>query len=124
AENVMLPMDFHGALAPRKRHTRAIELLSRVGVAPQAEQFPATLSGGEQQRVAVARALANDPPVILADEPTGNLDSTAGASIFRLLIELQKEGKTVLLVTHDRDLLTSVDRTVTIADGRIAFGQG
>ena len=120
AENVMLPMDFHGALAPRERRPRAMDLLTRVGVATQANQFPATLSGGEQQRVAVARALANDPALILADEPTGNLDSATGSSIFRLLIELQKEGKTVLLVTHDRDLLTSVDRVVTLADGRLA----
>ena len=119
AENVMLPMDFQGGLAPRKRRTRAMELLTRVGVAPQAEQFPATLSGGEQQRVAVARALANDPPVILADEPTGNLDSATGASIFELFRDLQARGKTVVIVTHDREAIAAMGRTMTLSDGRL-----
>src|SRR5262245_40760572 len=101
-ENVMLPMDFCGTIPARDRRRRALDLLSRVDVSDQADKLPATLSGGQQQRVAIARALANDPPLILADEPTGNLDSINGAAIFRLFSELSRDGKTILLVTHER----------------------
>jgi putative ABC transport system ATP-binding protein len=119
-ENVMLPMDFAGALPVRARRPRARDLLGRVGVAPLSDRLPSTLSGGEQQRVAIARALANDPPVILADEPTGNLDSATGAVIFGLLSGLAADGKTVVIVTHDREAAAILGRVVTLADGRIA----
>ena len=120
AENVMLPMDFAGTFPARARRARALNLLARVEVADQADKLPATLSGGQQQRVAIARALANDPPLILADEPTGNLDSETSASIFRLLGELAASGKTLLIVTHEREAVSGVGRTVTLADGRVA----
>jgi putative ABC transport system ATP-binding protein len=118
-ENVMLPMDFRRAIQARHRRKRAIELLDSVGVADQAGKLPATLSGGQQQRVAIARALANDPPVILADEPTGNLDSYTGASILRLFARLAAEGKTVVIVTHERDLAGLIDRSIELADGMV-----
>jgi putative ABC transport system ATP-binding protein len=120
AENVMLPMDFCNTVPARERRRRALDLLARVDVAEQADKLPATLSGGQQQRAAIARALANDPPIILADEPTGNLDSETGAAIFRLFGDLAREGKTVVVVTHERDALSHADRTVTLADGRVA----
>jgi putative ABC transport system ATP-binding protein len=120
AENVMLPMDFLGTLPARRRLERALDLLGRVDVADQAGKLPSSLSGGQQQRVAIARAMANDPPVILADEPTGNLDTPTGAAIFRLLGELAAAGKTVVVVTHEREAASAVDRTVTIVDGRVA----
>jgi putative ABC transport system ATP-binding protein len=119
-ENVMLPMDFAGAYSATERRRRAIELLERVEVPEQANKLPSALSGGQQQRVAIARSLANDPPLILADEPTGNLDSETGAAIFRLFSELTAAGKTVVVVTHERDSMTGVSRTVTLADGRVA----
>jgi putative ABC transport system ATP-binding protein len=120
AENVMLPMDFCNTVPARERRRRALDLLARVDVAEQADKLPATLSGGQQQRAAIARALANDPPIILADEPTGNLDSETGAAIFRLFGDLAREGKTVVVVTHERDALSHADRTVTLADWRVA----
>jgi len=120
AENVMLPMDFSGRFPGRERRGRALELLARVEVEDQADKLPATLSGGQQQRVAIARALANDPPLIVADEPTGNLDSATSAAIFRLFGLLAKDGKTVVLVTHERDAVSGAMRSVTLDDGRIA----
>jgi putative ABC transport system ATP-binding protein len=99
---------------------RAHELLNRVGLQDKMDAYPIALSGGQQQRVAIARALANDPPVILADEPTGNLDSETSIEIFRLFGELAADGKTLLVVTHDREAATSVSRTVTIVDGCVA----
>jgi putative ABC transport system ATP-binding protein len=120
AENVMLPMDFCGTRPGSQRRRHALALLDRVGVADQADKLPSALSGGQQQRVAIARALANDPPVILADEPTGNLDSETSIAIFQLFGELSGEGKTLLVVTHDREAAASVSRTVTIADGCVA----
>jgi len=120
AENVMLPMDFAGNGAPGGRRARALELLDRVGVADQADKLPATLSGGQQQRAAIARALANDPPLILADEPTGNLDSATGAGVFGLFGELAAAGKTVVIVTHEREAVSGLRRTVTLDDGRVA----
>jgi putative ABC transport system ATP-binding protein len=120
AENVMLPLDFSHALPANERRGRAMELLARVGVAEQAAKLPSALSGGQQQRVAIARALANDPPVILADEPTGNLDSATAAEIFRLFCQLARDGKTIVIVTHQRDAETGVDRTITIVDGCVA----
>jgi putative ABC transport system ATP-binding protein len=117
AENVMLPMDFSGILPPRSRRPRALELLESVGMAEEAAKLPAALSGGQQQRVAIARALANDPPVLLADEPTGNLDSETGGAIFRLFGKLAAEGRTVVVVTHERDFSSLLDRTVELSDG-------
>jgi putative ABC transport system ATP-binding protein len=120
AENVLLPMDFSGHLPARGREARAMALLERVGVADQAAKLPSMLSGGQQQRVAIARALANDPPLLLADEPTGNLDSATSAGIFALFDALAEDGKTVVVVTHERDAATGVTRTVTLADGALA----
>jgi putative ABC transport system ATP-binding protein len=117
AENVMLPMDFARTLPAGLRRARALELLDTVGVADQQDKLPASLSGGQQQRVAIARALANDPPVILADEPTGNLDSHTGVAIFRLFGLLASRGKTVVVVTHERDFAGLIDRSVELADG-------
>ncbi len=118
-ENVMLPMDFCNVYPSRERRARAMALLDRVGMSPYADKPPTALSGGEQQRVAIARALANDPPILVADEPTGNLDSATAESVFGLFQEVVAEGKTIVMVTHDRDLAQQVDRTLIIADGRI-----
>jgi putative ABC transport system ATP-binding protein len=118
AENVMLPMDLAGRYASRERRDRALALLERVEVLDQADKLPATLSGGQQQRVAIARALANDPPVVLADEPTGNLDSETGAGVVALFGRLAAEGRTVVVVTHERDAFAGA-RSVTLADGRV-----
>jgi putative ABC transport system ATP-binding protein len=120
AENVMLPMDLCGTVPAGRRRARALDLLSRVEVPDQADKLPSTLSGGQQQRVAIARALANDPLLILADEPTGNLDSATSASIFRLFGELARDGKTVVIVTHEREAISGAGRSVTLADGCVA----
>ncbi len=118
-ENVMMPMDFCNVYPVRERRKRAMSLLEQVGVADQANKFPATLSGGEQQRVAIARALANDPPIVVADEPTGNLDSRTADQVLTLFQNLSTDGKTVVVVTHERDITPWVSRVVTLADGRI-----
>jgi putative ABC transport system ATP-binding protein len=118
-ENVVLPMDFCGALPPSKARARARELLDRVGIADQADKLPSSLSGGQQQRAPIARALANDPPLLLADEPTGNLDSHTGGAVMALLSSLARAGKGVLVVTHDRELTRLFDRVVTLSDGRV-----
>jgi putative ABC transport system ATP-binding protein len=118
-ENILLPMDFARFVSPRERRARALGLLEQVGVAPHAGKLPSALSGGEQQRVAIARALANDPPVVLADEPTGNLDSATARDVFALLRARSVDGKTVLVVTHDKDIESLADRTVGLADGRL-----
>jgi putative ABC transport system ATP-binding protein len=118
-ENVLLPMDLCGIWPAAERERRAKELLERMGVVDQASKLPAALSGGQQQRTAIARALANDPAVLAADEPTGNLDSVTAESVFSLLAELARSGKTVVLVTHDRDIARRADRIVTLQDGRI-----
>ena len=119
AENVMLPMDLCRLYSPRERYRRALNLLHQVGLAADAFKFPSAVSGGQQQRAAIARALANDPPLVVADEPTGNLDSRAAEDIFRLFEALVAEGKTILMVTHDEDLAGRVPRTITLADGLI-----
>lgn len=118
-ENVMLPMDFGHMYAPWERYKRAIELLEQVGMAGHASKLPAAVSGGEQQRVAIARALANDPPLLVGDEPTGNLDSQTAETIIQLFESLIAQGKTILMVTHDKDLARRVQRTITLADGQI-----
>ena len=118
-ENVMLPMDFCHVYPSGERKARALKLLDMVGLADQADKLPSALSGGQQQRVAIARALANDPPIILADEPTGNLDSRTAESVFSMFEAMVKEGKTIVMVTHDSALARRVKRTVLIADGEI-----
>jgi len=118
-ENIMLPMDFAGILSTRDARQRAMALLERVGLASHAAKFPSALSGGEQQRAAIARAIANDPPLIVADEPTGNLDSATTGAIVDLLGSLVRAGKTVVMVTHDDEILGAVDRVVHLADGKI-----
>ena len=117
-ENVMLPMDFLKTWRGRRRE-RALSLLQRVDMVQHADHLPSELSGGEQQRIAIARALANDPPIIIADEPTGNLDSATGERVFGLLGELSRQGKLVIFVTHDPALARQAQRVVTVQDGRI-----
>ena len=117
-ENVMLPMVFQG-LEKDKRLKRAAELLALVGLKERIKHRPSQLSGGQQQRVAIARALANDPEVILADEPTGNLDSNTEKDIIELLKKLNKEGKTVIMITHNQKLAQIAKRIVYLKDGEI-----
>lgn len=124
AENVMLPMDFCKTYPPRERRERAISLLEKVGIAEQADKLPADLSGGQQQRAAIARALANDPPILIADEPTGNLDSQTSEDVMRSFAELSKEGKTVVMVTHERDLSRYFTRSIMLADGVVVTENG
>ncbi|HZD59190.1 MAG TPA: ABC transporter ATP-binding protein [Anaerolineae bacterium] len=119
AENVMLPMDFCRTYPPRERHERAIYLLEKAGIADQADKLPANLSGGQQQRAAIARALANDPPIIVADEPTGNLDSQTSENVLQSFAGLVAEGKTVVMVTHERDFGRYFTRSIILADGAI-----
>jgi ABC-type lipoprotein export system ATPase subunit len=118
-ENVILPMDFSGVVAPDVREQRALALLDRVGLADYAHKVPAEVSGGQQQSAAIARALANDPPVICADEPTGNLDTRAAEAVVAILEELAKQGKTVLMVTHDPTLAGRASRSLLLSDGEI-----
>ena len=120
AENVMLPMDFGKSFPLRERRKRAETLLDRVGVGIHADKLPATLSGGEQQRVAIARALANEPPLVLADEPTGNLDSTTAAAILDLFRNMAHHGTTVVIATHEADIARVIDRRIEISDGILA----
>ena len=120
AENVAMPIRRLGRLAGDAARTRAAALLARLGLADQAGRLPRQLSGGQSQRVAIARALANDPPLLLADEPTGNLDSKASAVVFDIFEQLAKEGRTVIVVTHDMDFARRAGRNVRIVDGRIA----
>lgn len=118
-ENVLVPAMIRG----RDSRSRALELLDRVGLADRAGHLPAELSGGEQQRVAIARSLINDPAILFADEPTGNLDSKNGAVIITLLLDLaRKDHRSLVVVTHDEQLAHSGDRLVRIEDGRVAPG--
>ena len=123
AENVMLPMDFARKIPVDGRRERALNLLDRMGVADQADKMPATLSGGQQQRAAIARALANDPPLLLADEPTGNLDSATAEAVLGLFGDLNADGQTIVVVTHERDIRSIVGREVTLQDGRIVANE-
>jgi putative ABC transport system ATP-binding protein len=119
-DNVMLPPDFSGTFHNRESPERAIELLRQVELEDHAHKPPSAISGGQQQRVAIARALANDPPIIVADEPTGRLDSSTAETIFQIFLQLVEQGKTILMVTHDRSLGKRVSRTLNIIDGEIA----
>jgi putative ABC transport system ATP-binding protein len=124
AENVMLPMDFAKKIPVGERRGRARNLLERVGIGDQADKLPATLSGGQQQRAAIARALANDPPILLADEPTGNLDSNTAEAVLKLFADLNADGQTILVVTHERDIRAIAGRQVTLRDGRVVSDEG
>jgi putative ABC transport system ATP-binding protein len=117
-ENVMMPMNYVGTYSG-KRKERAMELLERVDLPDVAHKYPSQISGGQQQRAAIARALANDPKVIVGDEPTGNLDSVSAALMFGLFEELVENGTTFVMVTHDKDLAGQVPRVVEVRDGRI-----
>jgi putative ABC transport system ATP-binding protein len=119
-QNVMLPMDLAGKYTPKERRERAEHLLETVGLVDQMHKLPSLVSGGEQQRAAIARALANDPDLLVADEPTGNLDSRTARDVFELFAQVVSQGKTVLMVTHDKELARRVPRVVEIQDGRIA----
>ena len=120
AQNIMLPMDFANLYnSPQERYERARHLLKQVDIADQADKLPGAISGGQRQRVAIARALANDPDLLAADEPTGNLDSKTAAAVLTVFEKLVDAGKTILLVTHDRDLAAHAGRQVSIADGLI-----
>ncbi len=121
-ENVMLPMDFGGLWTPREREERAMALLAQVEMVDQARKLPSATSGGEQQRAAIARALANDPPILVADEPTGNLDSATAEAVIRLFDELVGAGKTIVMVTHDREIASHARRTIHMIDGRLLDG--
>ena len=119
SENVELPMTFAGV--PRaERHTRAAAGLASVGLSPRADHRPDQLSGGERQRVAIARAMIMQPRVLLADEPTGNLDSRSGAQVLELLDQLHDDGITLVVVTHDPNVARHADRTLVMADGQVA----
>lgn len=118
-ENVLLAMELVGAIPPGARDGRAQRLLEEVGLAAHADRLPGSLSGGEQQRAAIARALANDPPLLVADEPTGNLDSQTAASVSALLRDLARGGKTVVVVTHDAAVAATCARVVQLVDGRV-----
>jgi putative ABC transport system ATP-binding protein len=118
AQNVTLPMDFANLFGtPRQRRERALYLLDRVGIAEHADKLPSAVSGGQRQRVAIARALANDPLFLAADEPTGNLDSKTADAVLDVFEMLVADGKTILLVTHDRSLASRASRTVQLVDG-------
>ncbi|MDH5709758.1 MAG: ABC transporter ATP-binding protein [Hylemonella sp.] len=118
-ENVVLPMDFCKVYRRRERRKQALRLLEQVGIADQAHKLPSALSGGQQQRAAIARALANDPLLVVADEPTGNLDTATAAEVFALFEELVGQGKTLVMVTHDRELSAQTDRVIHLLDGRL-----
>src|SRR5574342_293791 len=118
-QNVILPMELAGKYSPRERRQRAEHLLELVGLTEHKHKLPSMISGGQQQRAAVARALANDPPILIADEPTGNLDTKTAETIFKLFNELVAQGKTVIIVTHDSSLAKRAHRTALITDGEI-----
>jgi putative ABC transport system ATP-binding protein len=118
-ENIEIPMYYQG-YSEQESAERARELAGLVGLADRVDHRPSELSGGQQQRVAIARALGNDPLIILADEPTGNLDSTSGADILSILDRLHSEGKTLIVVTHDEHIATKAERVIRLFDGRIA----
>lgn len=115
-KNVEMPL-LYGGVSAGERKQRAMEILAKVGLSDRAEHYPNELSGGEQQRVAIARALINNPAIILADEPTGNLDSHSGKEIIEIFNGLNKEGVTILIVTHEKEIAEQASRIITIKDG-------
>jgi len=119
-ENIIIAMELVDRVPAAERRDRALALLQRVGLAEHAMKLPSSLSGGQQQRAAIARALANDPPLVLADEPTGNLDSETAADVGALFDELAREGKTLFIVTHDANLAACAHRIVSLKDGAVA----
>ena len=119
-ENVELPLIYQG-IGPGERKKMVMQALERVGLGGRTHHKPTELSGGQQQRVAIARALSSRPPLILADEPTGNLDSRSGVEVMKMLHELHEEGKTIVLITHDNDIAMQANRIVRIGDGEITF---
>jgi putative ABC transport system ATP-binding protein len=118
-DNVMLPMDFCHLFDRNASPKRAVQILTEMGLEEHLYKLPGEISGGQQQRVAIARALINDPPVILADEPTGRLDSITAEKIFEIFQSLSRNGKTIVMVTHDQSLAKKVDRTIQIQDGEV-----
>src|SRR5512134_3821937 len=118
-QNVMLPMDFAGRAAVREQRQRAMQLLEQVEIADHAKKLPTALSGGQQQRLAIARAMANDPAILVADEPTGSLDSGTATAVIDLFADLVRQGRTIFLVTHDKDVAKRGSRIITLADGSI-----
>jgi putative ABC transport system ATP-binding protein len=123
-DNVLLPLDFTGLYRGRQSREWALELLRQVGLESHARKHPAEISGGQQQRVAIARALVNDPAIIAADEPTGRLDSVTAEAIFAIFEELVRQGKTIVMVTHDQGLARRVSRTLQIEDGEVRGQNG
>ena len=119
-ENVELPLRYRGGVHPAERRERAMALLDRVGIAPRAEHFPAQLSGGQQQRAAVARALVGEPALLLADEPTGNLDAGSGQVVLDLLAECHAAGAAICMVSHNPEYAAMADRKLRLQDGRLA----
>lgn len=117
-ENVELPLVYRG-MKKEERNKLALEALDRVGLSHRLDHLPKQMSGGQQQRVAIARAVAARPPIILADEPTGNLDSHSGVEVMKILHELHEEGRTVILITHDNDIANEAERVIRIQDGQI-----
>jgi putative ABC transport system ATP-binding protein len=120
-QNVVLPMDLSKTLPRRQRKERAMHLLEQVGLGDQAHKLPSAVSGGQQQRAAIARALANDPPLIVADEPTGNLDAKTSAEVFDLFACLNDQGKTLVMVTHNPELARRASRVLEVVNGQIEY---
>jgi putative ABC transport system ATP-binding protein len=118
-QNVMLPMDFAHRYSLREQRQRALHLLEQVEIVEHAKKLPAALSGGQQQRLAIARAMANDPAILVADEPTGSLDSATAKLIIDIFEELVQQGRTVFMVTHDKDIAKRGSRVITLSDGEI-----
>ncbi len=118
-ENVALPLKYRGGVARGERRARALRLLERLGLAERVGHRPDELSGGERQRVAIARALVGEPAILMADEPTGNLDSASGAEVMRTFAELHGAGHTIVLVTHDPNVAARAQRVIQMSDGRV-----
>src|SRR6266508_24197 len=123
-QNVMLPMDFARRYSLREQRQHAMQLLEQVEIPEHARKLPTALSGGQQQRLAIARAMANDPAILVADEPTGSLDSTTAKTVIDIFEGLVQEGRTVFMVTHDKDIAKRGSRTITLSDGEIIHSTG